>query len=123
MRALIIDDSRTMRRLLNACVANATGAEIQQAENGAEALASLAAHMPVDVVLVDWDMPGMTGIAFVRAVRPQPRYDGVKLMMVTAHVDAGALSEALDEGADDFLMKPLDEDMVADKLRILRFAD
>jgi two-component system chemotaxis response regulator CheY len=123
MRALIIDDSRTMRRLLNACVANATGAEIQQAENGAEALASLAAHVPVDFALVDWDMPGMTGIEFVRAVRPQPRYDGVKLMMVTAGVDAGALSEALDEGADDFFMKPLDEDMVADKLRILRFAD
>jgi len=123
MRALIIDDSRTMRRLLKEYVANATGAEIQQVENGADALRSLAAHMPVDFALVDWDMPGMTGIEFVRAVRALPCYDGVKLMMVTARVDEGALSEALTEGADDFLMKPLDEELVADKLRILGFAE
>ena len=123
MRALIIDDSRAMRRMLTAFVSASTGAEMLAACNGLEALGCLEEHMPVDLALVDWDMPEMSGIEFVRAVRADARYDAVKLLMVTGRNDEDALSEALTEGADDFLMKPLDEEMIVDKLRILGFGE
>ena len=119
MKALIIDDSRAMRRLLSSLVSQHTQAETVEAEDGIYALEALERHAPFDFALVDWDMPRMSGLDFVRAVRADPRYDELKLMMVTARNDGDDLSIAIEEGADDFLMKPLSEAMVVDKLRIL----
>lgn len=118
MKALIIDDSRTMRRLLSSYVAEYSIKPIE-AEDGREALARLEEEGSVEVALVDWDMPVMNGLDFVKAVRADPRYDGMKLMMVTAHSSISDVGAALDQGANDFLMKPFDGEMVAEKLRLL----
>lgn len=123
MKALIIDDSRAMRRLLSACVVKHAHAEAVEAEDGIFGLEALERHADFDVALVDWDMPRMDGLEFVRAVRADHRWDALKLMMVTARNDGDELLHALEAGANDFLMKPLSEDMVVEKLRILGLVD
>lgn len=118
MRLLIIDDSRTMRRLLCAIVAPLP-AETIEAENGQQGLEQLQANWPVDLALVDWDMPVMCGLDFVKAVRADSRFDGMKVLMVTARNSMDAVSQAIEAGASDFLMKPLTEAMVVEKVRML----
>jgi two-component system chemotaxis response regulator CheY len=122
MKALVIDDSKAMRRMLRAYVTTRTGASSEEASDGLDALEVLERSDPFDVALVDWDMPRMTGLEFVRAVRADTRYAGLKLLMVTARNEGDDIMAALQEGADDFLMKPITEDMVIDKLRILGLA-
>ncbi len=119
MKALVIDDSKAMRRMLRAFVASAAGGESAEAADGVDALAVLEQDAPFDVALVDWDMPRMSGLEFVRHVRADARWAGLKLLMVTARNEGGDILSALEQGADDFLMKPITEAMVADKLRIL----
>lgn len=119
MKALIIDDSRAMRRMLTAFVSKNVKCESVEAEDGIHALEALERHAPFDFALVDWDMPRMSGLDFVRAVRADPRWDDLKLMMVTARNEGEDVVSALEVGANDFLMKPLSEAMVVEKLRIL----
>ena len=93
------------------------------AENGQDALDQLNSEQDFDFALVDWDMPVMNGLDFVKAVRSDSSYDSMKLMMVTAHTAINDVGEALQEGADDFLMKPFTKEMVIDKLRVLGFVN
>lgn len=118
MRMLIIDDSSTMRGYLAAIAAD-LGVASEQAPDGAAALERLERRPSFEVALVDWDMPRMDGIEFVRAVRARPEFSDLKLMMVTSHNGMQDVRAALACGADDFLMKPLDTEMVAEKLQIL----
>jgi two-component system chemotaxis response regulator CheY len=115
---LIIDDSSTMRSLLG-MIASELGVESEQAPDGQAALDRVQRSPDFDVALVDWDMPRMNGLEFVRAVRARPAWGGMKLMMVTSRHVAKDVQLALTLGADDFLMKPLDAGMLADKLRLL----
>ncbi|MCK6500011.1 MAG: response regulator [Nitrospira sp.] len=121
MKVLIIDDSRTMRRLLASYLAP-LASQTYEAGNGREALEVLEKDDTVDLALVDWDMPVMNGIDFVRVVRGDARRSAIKLLMVTAHNNMESVTEAITAGADDFLMKPLTEEMVMDKLRMMGFA-
>ena len=118
MKALIIDDSRTMRRLLASYVQEFS-IEVVEAGDGIEALEQLQLHPSTDVALVDWDMPRMNGLEFVKTVRSDHAFDSMKLMMVTSHNEMSDIGQALQEGANDFQMKPLTGDMVSDKLRVL----
>lgn len=122
MKVLIIDDSRTMRRLLSSFISSITQ-NVVEAVDGRDALAVLERESPIDLALVDWDMPVMNGLDFVKAVRADPRYADVKLMMVTAQNSYETVLEAIEAGAADYLMKPLTEDMLVDKLRVLGFAN
>lgn len=118
MKALIIDDSRTMRRLLASYVSEFS-IEVIEAGDGVEGLEQLQRNPATDLALVDWDMPRMNGLEFVKAVRSDRAFASLKLMMVTSHNEMGDIGRALEEGANDFLMKPLTGEMVADKLRML----
>lgn len=122
MKVLIIDDSRTMRRLLSSFLAPITQ-DLAEAGDGQAALSVLKAEGPFDLALVDWDMPVMNGLDFVKSVRSDPGYDGVKLMMVTAQNSFETVSQAIEAGANDYLMKPLTEEMLLDKLRVLGMAE
>ena len=122
MRVLIVDDSVTMRHLLQSVVATLQ-AETVEATDGRQALKILADQWPFDVALVDWDMPVMNGIEFVKAVRADSRFSGLKIMMVTADNSMEGVGKAINSGADDYLMKPLTGQMVIDKLRVLGLLD
>lgn len=92
-----------------------------EAADGCDALSRLGFEEPsaIDFALVDWDMPNMTGIEFLKEVRSCSEYEHMKIMMVTSHNTAEDLMKAIELGANEFLMKPFDEDMLQDKLRIL----
>ena len=122
MKVLIIDDSRTMRRLLASYIANVTSA-IVEAEDGVQAMEQLLLNAPVDLALVDWDMPRMNGLDFVKTVRADPAFAEMKILMVTSHNTMEDVGQALEAGATDFLMKPMTEEMVTDKLRLLGMID
>ncbi len=118
MRALIIDDSMAMRRMLAAYV---QGLQVTPsvAVDGQDAVEVLEREGEFEVALVDWDMPRMNGMEFVRHVKQDPRWQNMKLVMVTAHVNPDDIMEALTSGADDYLMKPVSSEMIEDKFRIL----
>jgi two-component system chemotaxis response regulator CheY len=120
-RALIVDDSRTMRTILTNYL-RAIGFEIQVASNGLQALSALEEMEWVDVALVDWNMPGMNGIQFVKEVRGRAKYDTMRIMMVTSESDVGRMLIALEAGADEYVMKPFTQEIIYDKLSLLGLA-
>ncbi len=95
--------------------------ETVEAEDGCDALVRLGEDGAgeFDIAFVDWDMPRMNGIEFVKELRACKEFDKMKIMMVTSHNQTEDLMEAMQEGVNEFLMKPFDQDMVSDKLRIL----
>ncbi len=118
MLALVVDDSSTMRMILKQLLTK-MGFQVVEAANGREALERLAEMTHADIVLVDWNMPEMTGIDFVRAVRTQQSYDAVPLVMVTTNTELERVSAALAAGANEYVMKPFTLDVIREKLGLL----
>ncbi|OUW16752.1 MAG: hypothetical protein CBD18_06320 [Opitutales bacterium TMED158] len=118
MKALVIDDSKVMRNMLRAYLSD-FGIETNCAEDGLDALEKVTVESEYDFALVDWDMPRMTGIEFVKEVRSKSELQSMKLLMVTAHTAMEDVGQALHEGANDFLMKPFSKEMVEEKLSIM----
>jgi len=118
MRILIVDDSKPMRTLLR-YLAQSFRFETAEAEDGCVALTVLQQHNDIILALVDWEMPNMNGLEFVKAVRANSGFDTIKLMMVTKQTSMGCVAAALAAGATDFLMKPFTQESFGDKLRLL----
>jgi two-component system chemotaxis response regulator CheY len=118
MKALLVDDVADMRELLAVIMAE-WNIECLHADNGAQALKILAADPSIAFCTVDIHMPVMDGFSFVRAVRQDDAFAAVKLIMVSTDVDKGSVDQALQLGADEYIMKPFMRDMVDSKLRIL----
>ena len=118
MKALIIDDSSSMRMLLGR-ILDDLGVLHAQAADGREALSVLDAEGPFDFALVDWQMPVMDGIEFVRAVRAQLPREAIHLVMVTSVNQIESIVEALEAGADEYIMKPFTKDALQEKLALL----
>jgi two-component system chemotaxis response regulator CheY len=121
MKALVVDDSRAMRSILSQVLRDAGFSDIAQAKHGKEGLDYLLEHPDTSLALVDWNMPEMTGIQMVQAVRKEEGLRAVRLMMVTTETESAHMQQALDDGADDYVMKPFTRDAFADKLRLLGF--
>ena len=118
MLALIVDDSRAMRFILGQAL-RGLGFQILEARDGSEGLTRLQEAEGVDVALVDWNMPVMNGIEFVRSVRLLPRFDAMPLMMVTTESDIDKVTMALEGGANEYVMKPFTPDIIAHKLELM----
>jgi two-component system chemotaxis response regulator CheY len=118
MRALVIDDSPTTRRLLTRYL-EALRFEVVQAGDGREGLARLREEVRPDLVLVDWNMPKMTGIQFVREVRKDHAFDFMPLIMVTTNKEFEQWYLALAVGANEYVMKPFTTEVIREKLRSL----
>jgi two-component system chemotaxis response regulator CheY len=95
------------------------GFEVFEAGHGREGLNCLRQIGPVDLALVDWNMPEMNGLDFVRAVRAEGAYDSIRLMMVTTETDMPRVVQALEAGANEYLMKPFTKDMILEKLDLM----
>ena len=119
MHSLVIDDSRAMRMILGQML-RGLGFEVTDAANGREALGRLADPTP-DLVLVDWNMPEMSGIEFIEAMRRPPYASTAKVLMVTTESEIPQVVRALGAGADEYLMKPFSQEAVLDKLHLLGF--
>jgi two-component system, chemotaxis family, chemotaxis protein CheY len=118
MRALVIDDSRVMRRIVSGNLQN-LGFEIVEAEHGQAALDVLATGVEVDLACIDWNMPVMDGLTFVTTVRADPNLRGITLMMVTTESEQSQIVRALAAGAHEYLIKPFTSDAIRDKLEWL----
>lgn len=121
-KILVVDDSRVQRRILSASLQR-WGYCVLEADSGLAALA-ICAREPVDMILSDWMMPGMTGPEFCRAFRARPRDGYGYFILLTSKSDKSAVAEGLEAGADDFLTKPLNSEELRARLtageRILR---
>jgi len=118
MKAFVIDDSRAVRTILRRLLTE-LGFEAREAENGKDGLAALREGYRPDVALVDWNMPEMDGVSFIRAVRAEPAYAAVRLVVITTEMEVGRVAEALDAGAQEYVLKPLTKDTLRDKLAAL----
>jgi two-component system chemotaxis response regulator CheY len=118
MNVLVLDDSKAMRTILKK-ILESMGAEVQEAANSQEGLRILEGNPRLDLVLVDWNMPGMNGLEFIRAVRANPHFHNVVLMMVTAEIEQSQIGKALTEGANEYVMKPFTKEVIQDKMKIL----
>lgn len=116
--ALVIDDSRTMRRIV-AGTLRELGFESYEAEHGRAALDLLESGVEVDLACIDWNMPVLDGLGFVAAVRAQPRWRSITMMMVTTESEQSQIVRALAAGAHEYLIKPFTPDAVRDKLQLL----
>ena len=118
-KVLIIDDSRAVRMILGRTMRE-IGYEVCEACNGKEALSVLESdNGAITLVLVDWNMPEMNGLEFVKHVRSDPSYSATTLMMVTTETEMEQMITALEAGADEYVMKPFTKDIITDKLRLL----
>ena len=118
-KAMIIDDSRAIRRILGDTI-RSLGFEVWEAANGREALDRLEeVGAPVRLMLVDWNMPIMNGLEFVSRVRLDKRFQSSLLLMVTTETAVDQMVKALDAGANEYIMKPFTKEVIVDKLRIL----
>jgi two-component system chemotaxis response regulator CheY len=90
-----------------------------QAADGREALEAVATAGPFDVALVDWNMPVMNGLEFVREVRKDRALDEMAIMMVTTESEQSQVLAAIEAGASEYLMKPFSPESIEEKLAIL----
>jgi two-component system chemotaxis response regulator CheY len=117
MRALIVDDSRFVRGYLRGLLEN-RGIECCEAADGQAAMDELHGPLDFDLAFVDWNMPVMNGLNMLRQMRAEG-YSDVKVMMVTTEAENDYILRALDSGADEYMMKPFDDEALAEKLTLL----
>jgi len=118
-RAMVVDDSRATRMILSNMLVE-SGFDVLQAPNGKVALDLMNRDgASLNLVTVDWNMPEMSGLDFVLAVRARPEFARVHLLMITTETEVEMMCRALEAGADEYLMKPFTVEAVRDKLRIL----
>ncbi|MBV8978476.1 MAG: response regulator [Alphaproteobacteria bacterium] len=111
---LVVDDSRVIRKV--ACrIMSDLGFLTEEAEDGITALESCRAHMP-EMILLDWSMPNMSGIEFLKALRRERSGDRPVVVFCTTENDVAHIAEAMGAGANEYIMKPFDRDSLAAKL-------
>jgi two-component system chemotaxis response regulator CheY len=118
MQAMVIDDSKATRMILSRMLGE-LGLDVAHAANGREALDHLAAGAAPELFLVDWNMPEMNGIEFVEAVRRPPFGSPARIVMVTTETEAPQMLQALEAGADEYVMKPFSKESIVSKLQLL----
>jgi two-component system chemotaxis response regulator CheY len=118
MKLLLVDDSSTMRRIQKTQINNLGITDVIEAADGSEALKELEDNMPVDVILLDWNMPVMDGMEFLVKVRENPSFKSVKIIMCTSESEKSKVVEALKAGANNYLVKPFTPAALKEKLGI-----
>ena len=118
MRALVVDDSRSMRSIIGKQLRE-LGFEVYEAANGHEAMARLHDTKKISLILLDWNMPEMDGLEVLSLIRSEPDYKEVRVMMVTTESEMSQVAVALEAGASEYLMKPFDREALLEKLILL----
>ena len=116
---LVVDDSKVIRKVARH-ILETLNFSVDEAEDGREALTRCEAAMP-DVILLDWNMPVMSGMEFLRALR-QTDLNQPKVVFCTTENDIAHIRAAIEAGADEYVMKPFDRDTLQSKLQIVGVA-
>lgn len=112
-RCLIVDDSRVVRKVASRIIRDLKF-DVAEAADGAEALEQCRKQMP-DAVLLDWNMPVMNGLDFLRALRREPGGKTPVVLFCSSENDADHIGEAIRTGANEFIMKPFDAEIIESK--------
>lgn len=117
-KALVIDDSSTVRTIISKMLSS-FGIESIHAGDGQEAFSLLEKSTDIEIAFVDWNMPVMNGLQFVKKVNSDSKYKDVKLVMVTTETELSQITTALECGVHEYIMKPFTPDAFKEKLALL----
>ena len=112
---LVVDDSSVIRKVARR-ILEGMAFEITEAEDGEQALGACQRGLP-DAILLDWNMPKMDGYEFLKALRRLPGGDGPKVVFCTTENDVAHIARALSAGANEYIMKPFDKEIVEAKFQ------
>lgn len=115
--ALVVDDSRVVRMVARRLLERQSFA-VSEAQNGQEAMSMCYDTMP-DMILLDWNMPVMNGLEFLKSLRASPGGTTPKVIFCTTMNDIDHITQALSLGADEYIMKPFDADILNEKLEVV----
>jgi two-component system chemotaxis response regulator CheY len=117
-KVLVVDDSKAIREIERKYLEE-LGFEVLEAEDGEKALKILEENPDIKLILLDWHMPFMNGYEFLLTLRSNPKWSGIKVMMVTTENQQRSVIEAIRAGANEYLMKPFDKEMLKVKIKHL----
>ena len=115
MKALVVDDSEVMRKVVIGALSRAGITDIDQAGDGHEAVEKVKAGGTYDLILMDWYMPNMLGIDAVKAIRAAGNQ--VPIIMVTTEAEKSRVIEALKAGANNYIIKPFEPAAIVQKIK------
>ena|SRR3990167_3381187 len=115
MKILVVDDMSTMRRIIKNILKQLGFANMDEAENGQEALQKLRADT-FGFVVSDWNMPVMPGIEMLRAIRADEKLKHIPVLMVTAEAQKENLIEAIQAGVNNYVVKPFTAETMQEKI-------
>lgn len=114
-RCLVVDDSKIVRKVVRKII-ESLGFEVVEAEDGKVALDQVRTT-PVDVIILDWNMPVMDGLECMKAIRADAALSQPKIIFCTTENEFEKIQTAIMAGADEYVMKPFDEAIIGGKLR------
>ncbi|EKD27658.1 MAG: Chemotaxis regulatory protein CheY [uncultured bacterium] len=113
MKILVVDDSSTMRRIIKNTLSKLGYNDVDEAEDGQEALNKMGG---VELLVTDWNMPNMDGLTLVKSVRSNPIYKAVPIIMVTTEAAKTEIIEAIKSGVNNYVVKPFTQDILKEKI-------
>jgi two-component system chemotaxis response regulator CheY len=115
MNIMLVDDSRTMRNIQKNVLKTLGEHTIAEAGDGVEALTHIAAGGKYDIILVDWNMPNMDGLSFVKRVREKDK--ATPIVMVTTEAEKTRIVDAIKAGVNNYVIKPFTPDSLLERIK------
>jgi two-component system chemotaxis response regulator CheY len=119
-KVLVVDDSAVMRQIIKKNLKELGFTELSEAEDGAAGLKK-AGEESVDLIVSDWNMPNMTGLEFLKAVRADAGIKGTAFIMVTSEADKEKIMEAVQAGVNQYIVKPFNAVQLEEKIKAIKF--
>ncbi len=122
-RILIVDDFVMIRSLLKTSLSNLGFKNVEEAKDGVEAYNKIANAFvnltPFGIVFLDWNMPNMTGLEVIQKCRAQTELKDLHIIMISAEQEEKKMKQALDAGANDFIVKPFSPQILVKKIEAI----
>ena len=118
-KVLVVDDSAVMRQIIKKNLKELGFSDLSEAEDGAAGLKK-AGEEPVDLIVSDWNMPNMTGLEFLKAVRADDKLKGINFIMVTSEADKEKIMEAVQAGVNQCIVKPFNAMQLEETIKAIK---